>query len=169
MSGIGILKVSYLDACAAVKLVIPESGSDHLQAYFASPHSFSITSFCLFEAFGVLKRKMCNDEIPREQYFGACYMLVAYLRGRRIRIDDQAKIDSIQTFMDAQAFAKKHNLDLSDALQLVTVKHGIFCKAIAESKTVLVTSDGALVKAAEAEGLRVWNPEKASEPPNVLD
>ena len=32
MSGIGIFKVSYLDACAAVKLVIPESGSDHLQA-----------------------------------------------------------------------------------------------------------------------------------------
>jgi predicted nucleic acid-binding protein len=69
-------KVSYLDACAAVKLVITERGSNHLNAYFAN-HSFFLTSFCLFEAFGVLKRKMLKKEISREQYFFACYILVA--------------------------------------------------------------------------------------------
>ena len=155
-------KVSYLDACAAVKLVIPELGSDQLNAYFAD-HSFSVTSFCLFEALGVLKRK---KEISRKQYFGACYLLIAYLQGKRIRIDDEPKIDSIETFMLARKFAEKHGLDLSDALQLVTVKHGKFCKLDKESKTVLITSDQSLAKAAKAEGLRVWNPEKESEPPD---
>jgi predicted nucleic acid-binding protein len=165
MRSIGIFKVSYLDACAAVKLVISECGSDHLHTYFAG-HSVSITSFCLFEAFGVLKRKMRNYEIPREQYFFACYMLIAYLRGKRIRIDDEAEIDRVETFIRAEKLAKKHDLDLSDALQLLTVKHGKFSKFAKESKTVLVTSDKALAKAAKIEGLRVWNCEKESEPPD---
>ena len=48
---------------------------------------------------------------------------------------------------------------------MLSVKHGKFCKLAKESKTVLVTSDRALAKAAKTEGLRVWNPEKESEPP----
>jgi hypothetical protein len=99
---IEIFKVSYLDACAAVKLVIPERGSDHLNAYFAD-HSFSITSFCLFEALGVLKRK---KEISRKQYLGSCYLLIAYLDGKRIRIDDEPKIDSIETFMPRESLRR---------------------------------------------------------------
>jgi predicted nucleic acid-binding protein len=162
---IGIFKASYLDACAAVKLVIPEHGSDHLNTYFAG-HSFSITSFCLFEAFGVLKRKVCKKEISRDQYFLACYMLISHLELKRIRIDEETEIDSTETFIHAQKFAREHDLDLSDALQLLSVKHGKFCKLAVESKTVLVTSDKALAEAAKAEGLQVWNPEKESKPPD---
>ena len=55
---------------------------------------------------------------------------------------------------------------MSDALQLLSVKHGKFYKLTEESKTVLITSDQSLAKAAKAEGLRVWNPEKESEPPD---
>jgi len=162
---IGIFKASYLDACAAVKLVIPEHGSDHLNTYFAG-HSFSITSFCLFEAFGVLKRKMCKKEISRDQYFLACYMLISHFELKRIRIDEETEIDSTETFIHAQKFAREHDLDLSDALQLLSVKDGKFCKLAVESKTVLVTSDKALAEAAKAEGLQVWNPEKESKPPD---
>jgi predicted nucleic acid-binding protein len=158
-------KASYLDASAAVKLVISERGSKHLHAYFAD-HSFFITGFCLFEALGVLKRKMLNEEISRKQYFAACYMLIAYLRTNRIRIDDEPSLNSIETFIHAEKFAKDYDLDLSDALQLLGVKHGKFCKLAAESKTVLITSDRSLAKAARTEGLRVWNCETDSEPPN---
>jgi predicted nucleic acid-binding protein len=133
---------------------------------YVSKNSFSITSFCLFEAFGVLKRKMLREEIPRKQYFFACYMLISYLEAKRIRIDDEPKFDSVQTFMRVQKFAENHDLDVSDALQLLSVKHGNFCKLSEESKTVLVTSDRSLAKAAVAEGLRVWNLEKESEPPD---
>ena len=91
-------------------------------------------------------------------------MLISHLETKRIRIDDKAVIDNVHTLMSAQKFAKDHDLDLSDALQLLSVKHGTFSKLEKESKTVLVTSDGALAKAAEVEGLRVWNPEKQSRP-----
>ena len=164
MSAIGIFKVSYLDACAAVKLVIRERGFDDPNTYFTN-HSFSITSFCLFEAFDVLKRKMCKTKISRDEYFYACYM-IAYLQGKRIRIDDEPEIDSIATFIRAQKFAQDHDLDLSDALQLLSVKHGRFCKLAKEPKTILITSDKALAKAAKSEDLRVWNCEKKSEPPD---
>ena len=158
-------KPAYLDACAAVKLVIREPGFNQLNNYFAN-NSFSITSFCLFEAFGVLKRKMLKKEISREHYFFACYMLISYLEGKRSRIDDEPKFDSVETFMRVQTFAENHGLDVSDALQLLSVKYGKFCKLAKESKTVLITSDQSLAKAAKAEGLCVWNPEKESEPPD---
>jgi hypothetical protein len=64
---------NYLDASAAVKLVIAERGSDHLNAYFANRSGFFITNFCLFEALSVLKRKMLKGKISRMQYFDECY------------------------------------------------------------------------------------------------
>jgi predicted nucleic acid-binding protein len=129
LSSIPYSRVEYLDACAAVKLVITELGSDQLKAHFSN-HSFSITSFCFFEALGVLKRKMVNGEIPRDQYFFACYMLITYAETQRIRIDHEPRINDVRTFMTARKFAKDHDLDLYDALQLVSVKHGKFCNLV---------------------------------------
>jgi hypothetical protein len=68
--------------------------------------------------------------------------------------------------MRVQKFAENHGLDVSDALQLLSVKYGKFYKLAKESKTVLITSDRSLAKAAKAEGLRVWNLEKETEPPD---
>ena len=52
-----------LDACGAVKLVVNEDGSDCLLKTFNNPGgSFFITSFCLFEALGVLKRKWSREK-----------------------------------------------------------------------------------------------------------
>jgi predicted nucleic acid-binding protein len=71
---------------------------------------------------------------------------------------------SPEIFMQAEDLARLHGLDLSDAFQIITVKHGKFKKWAEESKTVLATADGDLEKAAEKEGLRVWNVEKAPSP-----
>jgi predicted nucleic acid-binding protein len=146
--------------------VSSELGSDHLEAYFAGRSGFYITSFCFFEALSVLKRKMLSkvleDRISRKQYFDRCWLLLHYLR-RRIHIDDP-DISSLETLGLAEKLAKQYDLDLSDALQLITVKHGKFRKLDKESRTVLITSDQSLAKAAEAEGLQAWNPEKESEP-----
>ena len=127
------------------------------------PAIAQLQAFVFFEALRVLKRK---KEISRKQYFAACSLLILYLQGNRIRIDDEPRIESIETFLRARKFAENYGLDLSDALQLVSVKFGKFCKLTKESKTVLITSDQLLAKAAKAEGLRVWNPEKESEPPD---
>ena len=52
---------------------------------------------------------------------------------------------------------KKHKIDYSDALQIYTILNGRTKGHVYESKTVLVTEDKDLVKAAEAEGLRLWH------------
>jgi predicted nucleic acid-binding protein len=125
-----------------------------------------MTSLCFAEALGVLKRKMARKELSREQYFGACYLLIAHLTGAplRLHLDDTININ-LETFTEAETLAQKHELDLSDALQIITVKHGKFKKWANESKTVLATADGDLEKAAEKEDLRAWNVEKISKPP----
>jgi predicted nucleic acid-binding protein len=162
---INYIKAHYLDASAAVKLVIEELGSDHLRGYFEKHSGFYITSFCLFEALNVLKRKMRAKDFTFEQYLDKCWLLLAYLRGKPkcIHIDDPG-IDGLETFQRAEELAKRHRLDLSDALQLLTVKYGKFCKMVEESKTLLITADGSLAKAAKAERLRVWNPAKEPAP-----
>jgi hypothetical protein len=76
-------KASYLDASAAVKLVLPETGSDHVRAYFDGRGGFHMTSLCMAEALGVFKRKMLRSELSRERYFASCYLLLNYLRSQR--------------------------------------------------------------------------------------
>ena len=60
------LQPGFLDASAAVKLVVNEDGSDRLLKSFNPAGSFFITTFCLFEALGVLKRKWIKKEIMRD-------------------------------------------------------------------------------------------------------
>ena len=158
------LKPGFLDASAAVKLVLREHGSDRLLKYFNPAGSFFITNFCLFETLGVLKRKMLKKEIVRDHYFKSCFLLLSYVQGRRLRIDE-LEISSYKTFRGAKKLAEQYSLDLSDALQLVGLKYGKFSRFVQKSKPVLITADAALQAAAESEGLRVWNCEDAETPP----
>ena len=164
---------AFLDACAAVKLVIKEPGSEHASANFLNRFNpagrYFITSFCLFEALGVLKRKMLNDEIAFDQYLYLCWLLLNYVDTHRLEIHDEPKISSFDTFMRAKPLAERYSLDLSDALQLVSLKYGPFSHYVQESTPLLVTVDGGLENAARSEGLRVWNCQNDANPPKRLD
>ena len=59
-------------------------------------------------------------------------------------------------FKNVQDVAKKYSLDLSDAFQILSVKEGFFSGLVEESKTILVSADKKLSRAAKEEGLRVW-------------
>jgi hypothetical protein len=48
-------------------------------------------------------------------------------------------------------------LDLSDAFQLLSLQAGYFSHLIGGSRTVLVTADGALARAARQRNLPVWD------------
>jgi uncharacterized protein len=158
------IKASHLDASAAVKLVLQERGSEQLRSYFANA-SFYITSVCLAEALGVFKRKRLRDEISEKQYLTTCYLLLGYLRNPpRIRVDE-IELSSVDTFTKAEEIARRHKLDLSDSLQLVSVKHGRSSSCVPGFKTVFITADRALASAAKGEGLRVWNCEEEAAPP----
>ena len=161
-----MLYVTYFDACAAVKLVVKEPGFENVRKHFQQHPPNYMTSLCFAEALGVLKRKMARKELTREGYFDACYMLIAYLTGPplRLHLDDTININ-MDTFIQAEALAQKHELDLSDALQIITVKNGKFKNWAQESKTVLATADCALIRAAEDQGLLAWNVIDSPEPP----
>jgi predicted nucleic acid-binding protein len=165
-SGVKYRHITYFDASAAVKLVVTEpTGSGNVRAHFAEHHRFYMTSLCFAEALGVLKRKMLRDQLIKDAYFSACYVLIAYLRSGRICLEETPTNPEI--FMQAEDLARQYGLDLSDAFQIITVKHGKFKNWATESKTVLATADIDLEKAAEKEGLRVWNVERTPKPPEV--
>jgi predicted nucleic acid-binding protein len=159
------IKASHLDASAAVKLVLQERGSEELRSYLANRAGFYSTSLCLAEAFGVFRRKRLRGELSEKQYLPTCYLLLGYLRSPpRIRVDE-IELSSLDTFAKAEEIARRHKLDLSDSLQLVSVKHGRFSSCVPGFKTVLITADRALASAAKTEGLRVWNCEEEATPP----
>ncbi len=128
------LQPGLLDACAAVKLVVPEEGSDRLLKTF-SGGSFFITSFCLFEALGVLKRKWTRDKIIRDHghYLQCCFSLFDYVNKKRLNISDP-EINSYETFRLADELTKRHSLDLSDTLLLVGLKCGLLSRFMQESE-----------------------------------
>jgi predicted nucleic acid-binding protein len=59
-------------------------------------------------------------------------------------------------FRDARSIVERYGLDLSDAFQILSVKEGFFSMLAADSRTVLVTADEDLAKAAKQEGILTW-------------
>lgn len=149
--------INYLDASAAVRLVLDEPGSGNLREYFDGNVGFHITSLCLGEALGVLKRKT-----SKKDYFDKCYVLLAYVRGKPWKINvDEIDLSSSDVFAKAEEIAGryKHKIDLSDSLQLVIMKQKF-------SKPLLITADRELASAAKKEGVLVWNCELEAVPPD---
>ena len=71
---------------------------------------------------------------------------------------------SPKVFFEAHQLGEKHGLDLSDALQLLSMKAGFGAVAYGRSKPLLITADKKLAKAARAEDLRAWDVLKEHEP-----
>lgn len=149
-------KWHYLDASAIVKLYVDEAGCSQLRSFFRANTNFCTTSVCLVEALTAFKRKWKRDEISVETYFSAARRLIADAWGKRIVVDD---IGHVNPFVQAEVetTAKKHSLDISDALQLVTILKGSCSTAELGSQPVLITADRNLAIAARSEGVRVWN------------
>ena len=57
---------------------------------------------------------------------------------------------------------RQHDIDLIDSVQVVTVLHGRYSVFIGDSRSLFITADRTLAKAAREEGARVW--ECSSEP-----
>jgi predicted nucleic acid-binding protein len=157
-----LVRTHYLDASAIVKLFIDEPGSDALRAYFSKEKEsnfYYMTSLCFAEALGVLKVRYFNKKvISDEEYLFACDQLLGYAKGRIIEIED-IEIKDRMVFTEVENLIRKNNMsiDLSDAFQIVTVKRNYCSRFKSDSKPILITGDGPLAKAAEMEGIRVWN------------
>jgi hypothetical protein len=102
-----------------------------------------------------LKSKWQRKRILKKDYFDKCYLLLSKVRGKPkfIQVDD-VQLADLAVFTKTEEIAKRYDLDLSDALQLVTIKQR-FGMLVGRSKPLLITADGALACAAEREGISV--------------
>jgi len=151
------VRINYLDASAIIKVLVAEPDSPPMAKYFKGSHSFYMTSLCFGEALGVLKAKYFHRRnITEKGYLNRSSLLTGYVRNRRIKLDDVPLTDP-KIFEEVEEIVKKYQIDVSDALQIVTIKKGKFSNFVAESQSLLITADNELAKAAHNEGLKVWN------------
>ena len=150
-------RANYLDASAIIKILVDEDSSSPVQKYFHNSSScFRMTSLCFTEALSVLKAQyFYRKKITRKGYLNRSYRLVAWLRDRRILLDEVDLSDS-KIFEEVESIIKEHRLDLSDAFQTVTIKWGKYSNFSGESQSLLITADRGLAKAARSEGIKVW-------------
>jgi predicted nucleic acid-binding protein len=152
--------VYFFDASAIVKLLVAEPGSDKVKRLL-DECGIAHTSWVLIaEALGCLKRKRREGHLTDEQYASSVYSLFAHLRegnldpmdltvenGRpRLRTHERELFDRFRRFP---------HLDVGDLLQLAIIKDSYLAAFAGESQARLVTADGDLGKAAEAEGIPV--------------
>jgi predicted nucleic acid-binding protein len=151
------IRTHLLDTSALVKLVVDEDGSDRIRKYFAAKSVCWTTSLCFAEALGVLKVKhFYRKEISREKYLSASEELVANLRNESISVEE-VNITEISIFNEVEKISKSYAIDLADAFQIITIKKGFPSSLEGDSRTILITGDSDLAKAAINEGLRVWD------------
>ncbi len=158
----------YLDASVAVKILCKEDGSEVITEYILRNTSAMcyITEFALYETLSALKGKWKRRELSDDDYTFAIAKLEAFLDEKLIQIDADFKPHDRGLIHELGQLVKKHGVDYSDVLQIYAVLHGKRRHYAFECKTVLVTADSDLAKAATAEGLRVWHFSKGA-PPNL--
>jgi DNA replication protein DnaC len=127
------------------------------------PEPTATTPFCLNEALSILKGKWQRKKISEDDYFDATRRLVIDVWSSRYHADD---IDFMNPaiYQTVEAMARRHQLDLSDALQLVTIQKGFYRGLVSHSAPALITADQDLASAAVLEHIRVWHCNKEARP-----
>ena len=156
------VKVYYLDASALVKLFIDENGSETLRKHVKKSVNFCATSFCLGEALGVMKRDYFNKPKANnyKKYLQKCRGLMVGGLGGKIEVEEMCITKGyhfVKWIEEAEAFVGKYKIDFVDALQLVTLLRGQYAHFAGGSKSILITADEGLAKAATGENVRVWD------------
>jgi predicted nucleic acid-binding protein len=146
----------FFDASALVKLYVPEPKSHEVKAFFSSEPTKFTTTFCFYEAMSIMKSKWKKSLITQDEYLESCFRLAAWF-GHNDRYNRNPDLTDAKTLCDARDLAKSHGLDMSDALQLLTVRDGTYSSFGEGSRTVFVTADRELARVAKEIGLKTWN------------
>jgi predicted nucleic acid-binding protein len=148
------VKFYFFDASILVKLFIDEPGSNEARELLGKG-TCQTTRYCQYEAYGVIKRKWKKKEIDDEKYFHAIYIMSSFFRDKRIKLVENS-LENLDDLREAQRLVAQYprKVDLSDALQIVSMKKGFFRLLGGESRPVLATVDEKLAKVAKEEGLK---------------
>ena len=157
-STMSAVRANCFDASALIKRYVQEEGSDIIRAYWATEATKLTTSLCFYETLSALKvHHFYRKTLDRDGYRKANHSLCSWFAEVVLRNYPEPKFLLPKVFFDAQKMADQYQLDLSDAFQIISVKTGFAAHFTGDSRTILVTSDNDLAKAARTEGLRVWN------------
>jgi len=157
------------DASALAKRYSPELGSDTVDALFqAVPSIQMVTTFQGYaETLSVLVRKRNRWQIAAATFAAAKSLL-------RLEILENPDLNliavDVATVLDGIELIERHNLNESDAATLAAFLRHSKTPSIAGQPMVLIGSDHRLLRAAQAEGLMVLNPERlaAADVPQFL-
>jgi predicted nucleic acid-binding protein len=157
-------RANCFDASALVKVWIDEPGGGAVRNYFNSQSSTKYTTpFCYFETLSVLKGKWLRGTLTRDQYLTAAFAVTVWFQASSRQVKD-LDLTHPPTFIRAREIVERHEIDLSDAFQILSVKEGYFSPLVNDSKTLLVTADEKLAKVAETEGVKAWHCVSGSAP-----
>jgi predicted nucleic acid-binding protein len=149
---------AYLDASAAVKRYLPESGSavvDHVHARFP-PDRRIILSVGYAEVVAILVRKRNVGLLPAVQ-LPRIVVDVRRPAGAALRIDATGDLaDRSLDFMDSYSINSTDAIILRSALDLAASLRA------RGDDILLISCDARLLKAAKAEGLTTFDPENQS-------
>jgi len=152
--GIRDTKSFFFDASAIVKLLIDEKHSDLVRNYFDDTRSlFFTTNFCFFESLSVLKREWRKKRTSADKYMTCCRLLFAYTKEHRLKIKEYP-LEDLSDFGKLEHLTEKYNIDISDALQLLSIKETSLSNLAGESEITLITADKNLAKAAKEEDIK---------------
>ncbi len=155
----------YLDASALVRLIADDPdempGRVALQRYYWNHPNMYATSYCVVEALSAFKLKFKRHKIIEDQYVKFVEDFIRTVVGANLMIDE-VSILLPRIISEAQRLIRRHRIDFIDSIQIVTILHGRFSPLDEDPKSILITADLDLAKAARAEGARVW--EIGSEP-----
>lgn len=158
----------YLDASALVKLVANDPaekpGRDAVRKYYHEHANMYATSYSVAETFSAFKGEFVRGEIAQNEYIKDVREFIRIVLGVHLQIDE-VPILSPDVFSEAERLIKAHGIDFLDCFQIVTILRGRFRVLGPQSKSILITADRNLAKAARAEHARVW--ECTSEPAPV--
>jgi len=148
------------DASALVKLVRDEPQSEEVRAYAQTHSPIHATQFSLYEALSVLKRLWQKGHTEHQDYLDCCWSLVGFVNRGSLLLaagPDSSVMNAALQLVDAE------RIDLSDALQIVSIEHSYFwtgtrleANTLCSFAAVLVTADRKLAKVTERRHLRTW-------------
>jgi predicted nucleic acid-binding protein len=149
----------YFDASALVKRYTREAGSDTINFLFANAPLDRMQCLILgaMEAFWICVRKRNDGRIAGHQFVRA----VTHLKGEVINSSSDFKTISIpdNLILNSMSLIETHSLNSVDAMVLRSALDIAAELRRTGNRLVLVASDQRLLRAAQSEGLLVFNPE----------
>ena len=166
-------KANYFDASALVKLIADDPdeapGRDALRKYYwSNTASVYATAYSVTETLSAFKRKHLSGKISDNVYLDYINKFLQRTIGTNLRVDDTVSILSPVVRTEAERLFQVYKIDFLDCFQIVTIKHGQFRFLEADSKSILITADRALARAARSEDVKVWECTTESAPYDAI-